>query len=761
MTGTYGQDSFMQRRIAYFLSVFLLLWQFGPAGAEPYECDAECRALITDWVAADVERVVPFNLTASERFDSAVNQEKCKVDRGPEPKVHAIVLAPHYPKYPEGASGTHDANFLRSFFAEQGVDDAFLSVAGGEDVTRDVMIAAMGSSLPCVRERDQVVLVLSGLASSYDRWVAPTLNALPAFICEPEDKSETLAAFCAAADGFSQDALDIIENTYSAALEQHNEPLFLSAETKIDNDAGRNDPDMLMVGIGSLEVANFVTQVRNRGADAFVVIDTSYAAAFNLLQLQRDALPDGGWFWNTSEREEPEAQDVNPNLVPLFGSGQFAAFYATADDELADAIESEGDTPAVGPFILAFSEALRQREADLPVAELAKTVTANMKDLEAGQTPIYAASSTGMRFLAPAEDTTTAGQQIEIISPALKRGAAAIEEKSFVLVARYSGTAKAFKAVVDGEIVGVDANGQFRHEIRDTGGKLSIQVRVLGLTFETLAATEVKLRDAEEQPLIATAARKLALVIANQAYASEAFPTLKTPAADADAVADVLTRRYGFATAIGSGADQLNLNLRDASKAQIQQVLFELRRRLTPEDQLIVYYAGHGENDPDLGAFWVPSDGQPKADFTWIAAEEITRELKRMNAGSILVISDSCYAGGLSRGGVEEKIPDEARERYLAKASRLKARQLMASGGVEPVADGGGSGHSVFAKALIEALSAMPDKSFTASELFEQKVKPAVISAANALSEGQTPGFNRIARAGDEPGSEFVFQVVQ
>jgi hypothetical protein len=38
-------------------------------------------------------------------------------------------------------------------------------------------------------------------------------------------------------------------------------------------------------------------------------------------------------------------------------------------------------------------------------------------------------------------------------------------------------------------------------------------------------------------------------------------------------------------------------------------------------------------------------------------------------------------------------------------------------------------------------------------------VKPAVISAANAMTEGQTPGFSRIAKAGDEPGSEFVFQV--
>ena len=124
----------------------------------------------------------------------------------------------------------------------------------------------------------------------------------------------------------------------------------------------------------------------------------------------------------------------------------------------------------------------------------------------------------------------------------------------------------------------------------------------------------------------------------------------------------------------------------------------------------------------------------------------------------MLVISDSCYAGGLSRGAAEERPAGAARTRYLAKASRMKARQLMASGGEEPVEDGGGGGHSIFAKALIEALQHMPEATFTANELFESKVKPAVISAANATNEGQIPGFHRISRAGDEPGSEFIFQ---
>jgi hypothetical protein len=682
------------------------------------------------------------------------------VTRGPEPKVHAVVLAPLYPGYFIIESTANNANLLANFFADAGVDPAFTAVVTGRDVTRAQMIETLSASLACVRERDQVVLVLTGNAASYDRWVAPRFEFLIEYMCLPEHKDEKLAALCAAADKLPAEAKVIIESDFRQALLDHDQIVFFSSEVKVDLDNSRNDPDMRLIGLGALEISNYIAQIRNRGADAFAVIDTSYAAAFNLLELQRGSVPDGGWFWNTAQQDEPAAQDVNDRLVPVFGSGHFAAFYASASDQFSNDVQSQEGNALVGAFILSITEALRENP-QTSLSQLAIQVTSKMKAWQIEQSPVFAASSTALRFLAPASSAAAAPQQIEIISPAPTRGASAVEEKSFTIVARYVGNAKAFKAVVDGDIVGVDANGQFRQEIKDTGGKLAIQIRVLGPNFETLAASELKLREAEDEPIVSASARKLALIIANANYGSDAFAPLKTPAADADAVAAILSERYGFATEIGSDADALNLFLEDASKAQIQQVLFELRRRLTPEDQLIVYYAGHGENDPDLGAFWVPADGQPKADFTWIAAEEITRELKRMNAGAILVISDSCYAGGLSRGGGEEGPTSESRERYLAKASRLKSRQLMASGGVEPVADGGGGGHSVFAKALIEALQAMPDKTFTASELFEQKVKPAVISAANALTEGQTPGFNRIARAGDEPGSEFVFQVVQ
>ena len=41
---------------------------------------------------------------------------------------------------------------------------------------------------------------------------------------------------------------------------------------------------------------------------------------------------------------------------------------------------------------------------------------------------------------------------------------------------------------------------------------------------------------------------------------------------------------------------------------------------------------------------------------------------------------------------------------YLYRMTSKKARTVLTSGGVEPVLDGAGGKHSVFAKALLEAL---------------------------------------------------------
>ena len=216
--------------------------------------------------------------------------------------------------------------------------------------------------------------------------------------------------------------------------------------------------------------------------------------------------------------------------------------------------------------------------------------------------------------------------------------------------------------------------------------------------------------------------------------------------------------KFGFVTTLKlSSGEERDLFLEDATSVDIKKVLSELRKSLTAEDQLLVFYAGHGQIDAEKKAYWVPVDGKSGDDWTWIEAHDITEGLRKLASGAVLLISDSCYAGGLSRSGSPEA-EEGSRDRYLAKATRYKARQLIASGGDEPVQDGGGGGHSLFARALLEALEEMPEKIFTANELFDAKVKPKAIEYAFAASaEGQTPVFYRMTQAGDEPESEFIF----
>lgn len=757
------------------------------AGAEPIsDCGEACRAAFEAFAPVYFESRSPALAANAETFEAAINADgrSCPVRRQPGPAVYGVMLAPAY-----GGSGLpldgplNDARLMAQVMRDRGVAVDFIVTSQGADATRAGMLNAMAEFLPCLRERDQIVLFFTGWASVWPHEWFSKSNYFQAF-CAWNGHSQVRAICDAAAAGNADenylgnlaDAIDTTAYGWLSRVQPASHYLPGGRQhVLMSDDSAWEDYDGAQIlsrldGVTATEVSNFVTRTRNRGADAFLIIDTRLAGSGDLVALQQQAGAPVAWAADGDVIISNDGFPPNQNnheaqgLVPLFGTGHFAVVYGSDQNSNAFEYRQGAGRTQLGGLTFRVSELLRQ-ESTIRFADMARTIARsfeerNQKVSESGrQEPMFMASNLDLTLLAPrAEVVPRKAGDIEIISPAPKRGFQQVEEPSLTVVARYNGPAKAVMAIIDGELVTVDANGQFRRELNDLSGRYSIALRVLGANYETLAASDLKLRDKPEEPVVSSPARKVALIIANQDYADPAFPSLATPIADAQAVAGLLTGRFGFTTTIEGDGGPLDLFLRNATKARIQQTLFEVRRRLAAEDQLLIYYAGHGENDPDLGAYWVPVDGEANHDYSWYAAEDITRELKRMNAQSVLVISDSCYAGGLARSGTEEKPSGEARNRYLAKASRLKSRQLMASGGEEPVVDGGGDGHSVFARALIEALKAMPEPTFTANELFELKVKPAVIASSNALAEGQIPGFHRISRAGDEPSSEFIFQ---
>ncbi|HLL70596.1 MAG TPA: caspase family protein [Pyrinomonadaceae bacterium] len=235
--------------------------------------------------------------------------------------------------------------------------------------------------------------------------------------------------------------------------------------------------------------------------------------------------------------------------------------------------------------------------------------------------------------------------------------------------------------------------------------------------------------------------RSHALVIGNNAY--RRLPKLLTAENDARVVDSVLRESYGFRTRL----------LLNATRQQIVGALGAYRRDLSSEDNLLIYYAGHGLNDEEAGrAYWLPVDSSREDNSNWISADDITAGAKAIPARHVLVISDSCYSGTLTRG-LSEMLPRPSdREQFLRKMMAGKSRTLMASGGDEPVADGGGGGrHSVFASALLRGLREMEKDQFTAAELFRTYVEESVAGRAR-----QTPEYNPLRNSGHESG-DFVF----
>jgi uncharacterized protein len=167
--------------------------------------------------------------------------------------------------------------------------------------------------------------------------------------------------------------------------------------------------------------------------------------------------------------------------------------------------------------------------------------------------------------------------------------------------------------------------------------------------------------------------RYYALVIGNQHYEAKAVGDLDTPINDATRAAQILTARYGFTVQI----------LKDASDIEMLKALNDLNGVLKPDDNLLIYYAGHGERlgtGPTESGYWLPVNADPPPkDLFWLPNEQITGHLARLPARRILVVADSCYAGLLSTDPSYLFINDKVgyTREYLAYKLPKRARLLI------------------------------------------------------------------------------------
>ena len=224
-----------------------------------------------------------------------------------------------------------------------------------------------------------------------------------------------------------------------------------------------------------------------------------------------------------------------------------------------------------------------------------------------------------------------------------------------------------------------------------------------------------------------------AVIIGNNAYRH--LPPLATAVKDARVLSDLLQTNYGFKVTL----------LINATRQQVIDALDQMRQILTEQDNLLIYYAGHGwlDMEADRG-FWLPVDAEENRRASWISNSDITDTVRGTRAKHVLVVVDSCYAGTLTRG-ISPRLDNPA----VARLAQKRARTVLASGGLEPVADAGGGGHSVFARAFLDALRGNQGV-LDMSQIFST-VRHQVMLGAQ-----QTPQYGDIRQAGHE-GGDFLF----
>lgn len=239
-----------------------------------------------------------------------------------------------------------------------------------------------------------------------------------------------------------------------------------------------------------------------------------------------------------------------------------------------------------------------------------------------------------------------------------------------------------------------------------------------------------------------------ALVIGNRDYSR--IEDLNTPVNDAREIASLLEERYGFRVEL----------LIDADRLAIMKTINNLHDKLDENDNLLVYYAGHGSlvdvGKRDTG-YWLPINADPPPDDSyWVPNEFVTDHLGRFNAKRVLVIADSCYGGLLSSAPGYLMLGDssaKANEEYIRYKLPRRSRLLISSGGDKPVIDSAGDEHSIFAGKLIDILRDN-DEILTVPELFAAIEEP-VRKESEASGFPQAPVLKSIKGAGHEIGDFF------
>ncbi len=349
------------------------------------------------------------------------------------------------------------------------------------------------------------------------------------------------------------------------------------------------------------------------------------------------------------------------------------------------------------------------------------------------------------RYSAPKAEPTTAAATFTIVEPQLNQRGISIDAKPdadgpLLVIGQIDSEVGIAYVTLNGEPTTLMGGSMFRGNIEPgDDGMVTVTAHFTSgdqarHRFSTKPGAEPMLPELDTLGTAGTqtTGNSVALLIGNNDYTT--LPDLDTAVPDIMKLSAVLEQSYGFEVT----------RLVDADRYEILTAINELGRSLEPGDNVLIYYAGHGELDrANQRGHWLPVNAETGNTANWISNVAITDLLNVIPARQLLVVADSCYSGMMSRNAVG-----------TATAQRGRTRTAMTSGGIAPVLDGGGGDHSVFAAEFLKALDANVG-SVSAANLYAA-IAPRVEQKARALGFEQRPEYAPLKFAGHE-GGDFIF----
>ena len=247
----------------------------------------------------------------------------------------------------------------------------------------------------------------------------------------------------------------------------------------------------------------------------------------------------------------------------------------------------------------------------------------------------------------------------------------------------------------------------------------------------------VRLEQEDHNAATQKAGKNYLLVIGIDEYVH--CPTLYNAVKDAKDIVEVLISRFQFET-----ENIQTLYNQAATKSNIYKAFEYFAEKVTPADNFLLYFSGHGEFKKlfNLG-YWIPVEAEIDATHKFIPNSEVKNILSAIKSHHTFLMADSCFSGSLFAKGTGKNIS--------LRKEKDPSRWGLTAGRNEIVTDGTPGKNSPFAESILYQLR-NADSPIGVAELCNKVLE---VVAANA---DQTPRGEPLKIEGHR-GGQFVFHL--